>query len=434
MRTVLVFGTFDSIHPGHRWFLQQAASLGNEIIAVVARDKFVAEWKGKAPHYDEQSRMASLMNSGMVNEVRLADECIHTYSVLQEITPDVICLGHDQKALKADLESFLVNNYTENSQPKIHSLPPWRRQLYSSTRITKVKSSWKTWILYSLLVSAVLSIGFSWASGIRLAPSADMADLVFIRFFCTSVLCLPLLISRQTLKISIKEHLPTIFMALCLVCYNLLFFFGLESGLAGRRGVIVSTIPPLLTLLIVSFLSKNTLRGIAIPGSLIGVAAGLILLKSWQYTSSGLVDPGNLVFLMTALFWAIMMAASHKVQIILGSFARIIAILYTAGFLILTPFIIMKSGLSVFTGHDTIFWLDMVFLSAASGFYGIGLYYFASRELETDRTCAFAIVVPVSAAGFAWIIPGEGPDPAFILGGALAIIAFVLINIRRKTN
>lgn len=434
MKTVLVFGTFDSIHPGHRWFLQQAASQGDEIIAVVARDKFVAEWKGKAPHHDEQSRMACLMNSGMVNEVRLADECIHTYSVLQEITPEVICLGHDQKALKADLESFLVNNYTGNSKPEIRSLPPWRRQLYSSTRITKSKSSWKVWILYILLVSAMLSIGFSWVSGKRLTSSADMADLAFIRFFCTAVLCLPLLISKQTSKISVKELLPTIFMALCLVCYNLLFSFGLESGLAGRGGVIVSTIPPLLTLLIASFLSKNTLRGIAIPGTFIGVAAGIILLKPWQYTGNRLVDPGNLVFLMAALFWSIMMVAVHRVQIFLGSFARFVVILYTAGFLILTPLIIMKSGLSVFTGHDTIFWLDMVFLSAAAGFYGIGLYCFASRELGTDRTCAFALLVPVSAAGFAWLILGEVPDPAAILGGSLAVIAFVLINIRPKTD
>ncbi|MCK5249408.1 MAG: adenylyltransferase/cytidyltransferase family protein, partial [Spirochaetaceae bacterium] len=38
MKTVLVFGTFDVIHPGHQWFLRNAARHGDRLVAVVSRD------------------------------------------------------------------------------------------------------------------------------------------------------------------------------------------------------------------------------------------------------------------------------------------------------------------------------------------------------------------------------------------------------------
>jgi len=38
-KKVMVFGTFDIFHPGHRSFLNQAKKYGNYLIVVVARDK-----------------------------------------------------------------------------------------------------------------------------------------------------------------------------------------------------------------------------------------------------------------------------------------------------------------------------------------------------------------------------------------------------------
>ena len=41
----MVFGTFDVIHPGHRFFLEQAALKGDRLVAVIARDEFVNKIK-----------------------------------------------------------------------------------------------------------------------------------------------------------------------------------------------------------------------------------------------------------------------------------------------------------------------------------------------------------------------------------------------------
>ena len=168
-KTILVFGTFDTLHPGHRWFLRHSAALGDRIVAVVARDDFAAYWKGQAPISNEESRMTALMDSGLVDQAVLADEEIHTYGVLREFKPDIVCLGHDQKSLKDDIESYLESIPPGESRPQIHVLPPWRRRRYSSTRINQTKNPWETRILRGLAVLAVIPFGFQWLSGRRWA-------------------------------------------------------------------------------------------------------------------------------------------------------------------------------------------------------------------------------------------------------------------------
>lgn len=130
---VLIFGTFDTIHPGHRWFLRKAGKMGEYLVAVIARDCFVMQWKGHLPQSDETTRMELLKESGLVDEVLLADETVGSYGVMRLIRPDIICLGHDQTALYEDLLHYLKNESSNESLPMIHILKPWRRWKYSST-------------------------------------------------------------------------------------------------------------------------------------------------------------------------------------------------------------------------------------------------------------------------------------------------------------
>jgi LemA protein len=57
---VLVFGTFDGLHPGHRSVLD-AAALRGMLHVVVARDTNVERIKGRPPLHDEEERRASLI-------------------------------------------------------------------------------------------------------------------------------------------------------------------------------------------------------------------------------------------------------------------------------------------------------------------------------------------------------------------------------------
>jgi len=139
MKTVLVFGTFDNLHPGHRWFLKKAALYGNRLVAVVSRDAFVQDSKGYAPNQDEAERITKLESSGLVDMAILADEFIRTYGVIREIQPDVICLGHDQLSLLRDLRAWLVR--TDVNSPALYVLPPWKRRKFSSTKRNRIRSN-----------------------------------------------------------------------------------------------------------------------------------------------------------------------------------------------------------------------------------------------------------------------------------------------------
>jgi FAD synthetase len=106
-KTVMVFGTFDALHLGHRHFLRSAKSLGDRLIVSLARDEFVRSFKGKTPLHDEQQRLARLDESGLVDKVYLSDPEPGSYHLLLKVKPDLICLGFDQDSLEENLLSWL---------------------------------------------------------------------------------------------------------------------------------------------------------------------------------------------------------------------------------------------------------------------------------------------------------------------------------------
>ena len=46
-KKVMVFGTFDGIHDGHRHFLREAKKQGEELIVAVSKDEVVQKLKNR---------------------------------------------------------------------------------------------------------------------------------------------------------------------------------------------------------------------------------------------------------------------------------------------------------------------------------------------------------------------------------------------------
>ena len=93
MIKVLVFGTFDGLHEGHKNLLTQAREFGDYVIAVIARDSTVLQNKGKTPKYDEQTRKKALEESGLVNEAVLGQENHNTQKDQYELIRLKTCRG-----------------------------------------------------------------------------------------------------------------------------------------------------------------------------------------------------------------------------------------------------------------------------------------------------------------------------------------------------
>lgn len=119
MKTVLAFGTFDVFHPGHEFFLQEAKGHGDRLVVIVARDVNVKRIKGRLPQDTEQLRLKNVQEYESVDEARLGyEEWGRHLEVLADVSPDVICLGYDQRGKIPDgtwkvirLPSFQPDRY-----------------------------------------------------------------------------------------------------------------------------------------------------------------------------------------------------------------------------------------------------------------------------------------------------------------------------------
>jgi FAD synthetase len=111
MRTILVFGTFDGIHAGHRAFFVEAHKYGDRLIVAVAQDAVVEELKGRPPKRSLAERIAALEKEPLVDEAVAGDEVLGSWEVVKKHRPDVIALGYDQDDLhKALTRAFPVSD------------------------------------------------------------------------------------------------------------------------------------------------------------------------------------------------------------------------------------------------------------------------------------------------------------------------------------
>lgn len=128
MIKVVVFGTFDLIHPGHIHLLKQAKEYGDFLVVVIARDKISCDVKGRLPKNNERTRLKNIKKTGIANKVRLG--CLDDrYQVIREEKPNVIALGYDQKAFIDKLEDVVDDN------TKIVRLAPYKPEIYKSSKL-----------------------------------------------------------------------------------------------------------------------------------------------------------------------------------------------------------------------------------------------------------------------------------------------------------
>lgn len=138
MKKVLVFGTFDGLHEGHLNLFRQAKEFGDFLIVVVARDSTVEKNKNKKPKFDENHRLKEVQALEIVSEARLGSESHNPaedrYSIIEEIKPNVICLGYDQAQFVDRLKNELENMKID---AKIEVLESYKPEVYKSSLLNR---------------------------------------------------------------------------------------------------------------------------------------------------------------------------------------------------------------------------------------------------------------------------------------------------------
>lgn len=101
----MVFGTFDLLHPGHRFLIEEALRLGS-VTVIVARASNVERIKGRPPRENDETRVAALKEAFPDVTVLLGDE-EDFLRPLRELKPDLLLFGYDQKLPPGVSESDL---------------------------------------------------------------------------------------------------------------------------------------------------------------------------------------------------------------------------------------------------------------------------------------------------------------------------------------
>lgn len=136
MKKVMVFGSFDGLHPGHLDFFKQAKKYGDYLIVSVGTDVNVEKIKGKKPLFAQDERLELIDNLKIVDQAVMG-AANDFYLEIQIFGPDVICLGYDQWAKEDEVLAELAKVGLVDT--KVVRLKPYEPDRAKST-IAKNKS------------------------------------------------------------------------------------------------------------------------------------------------------------------------------------------------------------------------------------------------------------------------------------------------------
>ncbi|MDC7235707.1 MAG: DMT family transporter [Spirochaetales bacterium] len=281
---------------------------------------------------------------------------------------------------------------------------------------------------FLLLVMAMAFWAGSWVSGKIAAAAVDPYLLIFWRFLITALGFLPLLfLNRKSLVLpDLRGLLFTLGAAVAISFYNYFFVVGLRGSLAGKGGVIVTTLNPILTFIFSTLIFRSGTALNQKIGLFIGIAGGVILMEPWQWQAGAVAESTNLYFLYCAFFWSVLtlcsQQAQQKIHPILFN-----TILYTVA-TVLMVFVVPEDWRSLSAALNLSAWLNIVYLALFAGVIGAGLYFYAALELGSSRASTFIFLVPVMALVFSRIFLGERSDLPTLAGGALSVTAVLIIN------
>ncbi len=467
--TALVFGSFDMLHRGHRYFLERSREQGRRLLVVLARDDEIYQLKQRWPVWNFAQRKAALLESGLVDEVLDSDAEHGTFYVLQGTRghaangciTDCIVLGDGQETLGKALEDFFQRS-PEYRSPVVH-IEPYRRSLHSTTKRHQVRQI----LAFLALLGAMLFWASGWVLG-RLVGGSGMAaplastlrmSLLASFFLLWQLLgCVkaarasqePELNSGRQLYSALwraafaldKRHLAYLLLSgLSFALYNLLLFSGLSVVFANQGGILTSVLVPLFSTLFYSLGHRVRLSRRQFWGLLCGLASGLILLGALSHGVGYLKGaiPGfaalasgwtgsviywqSSLFIGTALCWSLITLLSSKIQenYSLGKYS-----FYTYLFAAL----LTSWGWLWYRG--SIQWLPLLALVLLGSVLGTSLYFQALRFLRPHYVASFLFLNPVFILLMSRIFLAEPWSLDLSVGSLLAVLAIALLNVSRR--
>ena len=89
--TVLVFGHFNVIHPGHLRLFRFAKEIGRKLTVAIENDRI----SGSSAHVPEKLRLEGVLSNSYVDEAFLIDTSV--VDVIKRLRPDIVVKGKEHE-------------------------------------------------------------------------------------------------------------------------------------------------------------------------------------------------------------------------------------------------------------------------------------------------------------------------------------------------
>jgi len=120
MKTIITFGTFDTLHIGHINILNRAKSYGDKLIVGVSSDMLNFIKKNIFPIFCENDRLEIIENLKAVDEVFLEESLEQKREYILNYKADILVMGDDWKG-KFDKFNHLCEVKYLSRTPQISS-------------------------------------------------------------------------------------------------------------------------------------------------------------------------------------------------------------------------------------------------------------------------------------------------------------------------
>jgi len=276
----------------------------------------------------------------------------------------------------------------------------------------------------------VTTSAFFWGANFVLAGPilADLPALwaAAIRFLLGAVLMFIIAgVRRENLLVLVKRHAPIYLLlgAVGITCFNLFFFYALQSTSANSAALIMATNPLLTAFLAVAFLGERitTRHLVALPHALIGVAVVISHGKLSQLESLNFAH-GDLLMLAANLAWSMYNVLVRRYMPQASPIANTSWVM-AAGAILLTSIALgSNSHIGALDAKADIAMAVMVVGGTVLAylFWSIGI-----AQLGAARTSIFLNLVPVFAMLVGTAL-GTLPTSAQIIGGLLVIVGVTI--------
>ncbi len=288
----------------------------------------------------------------------------------------------------------------------------------------------KDFLIIGIIIS-MLIWGVSWPMAKLLMEYGKPLEIAIIRFFFTFLSMLVILgVGKVNVTVSTKGWTSLIFASVLLGLYNFTFFNGIKFGMPGAGGVLGTTLTPIVTFILGLIITKKSLKQNEIFGLLLGLIAGIFLLKLWV-NYDHLMENGNAFFLLSALIWASLSRVTSTAKNF-GSPLAFSLWIYLGAIIVLSFFIDINSVINILKTADTRFWFFMIFMAVINTGMATTFYMYATSIIGAEKTNSFIFIVPFCAAVCSYLMVDEIIQWNTIIGGILGIIAVWIIN--KKVN